>query len=84
MSDEATPVFDTQITPEAKVPAEVKKSDPLPLLIMSRIRDLFHESEINVSDNFLEALNQYVVDSCVKIIARCKGNGRKTARPVDI
>ena len=62
-----------------------KASQEVPQLVIStRIKDIFHANDINTSGDFLDAINQHLIEVCQRAIARCKGNGRKTARPVDL
>jgi hypothetical protein len=78
-----TPTTPAQAVAPAAIQEETKGSTPQ-IVIVSRVRDLFHENDINTSSDFIDAINLHVIEVCRKAIARCKGNSRKTARPVDL
>lgn len=54
------------------------------LLVQSKVREEIKKSELRVSDEFLNALNDEVYATIQKAIARCTGNGRKTLGKADV
>lgn len=67
--------------PEEAKPEEAKTDL---IIISSRIKRELHGLGVNVTSDFVDAFNTFVVESCTKIAGRCKANGRKTVRPYDI
>jgi histone H3/H4 len=54
------------------------------VLIGTRIKDIVHAVNVNATSDFIDALNKYVVSTCMKAVERCKENGRKTVKPCDL
>lgn len=54
------------------------------LLVQSKVREEIKKSELRVSDDFLNALNDEVYAVIAKAIARCTGNSRKTLGKSDV
>lgn len=54
------------------------------LLVQSKVREEIKKSELRVSDEFLNALNDEVHALVQKAIARCTGNNRKTLGKADV
>ncbi len=63
---------------------EVKKESGGLLIVQSKVRDLIREKEMRTSDEFINALSDYVRGAVEKAVQRAKENGRSTLRPADL
>jgi len=68
------------MTEESKV-EDVKK---IQVVISTRIKEILHEGNIRSSSDFIEAVNDHVIEICRSVILRCKANGRSTAKICDL
>ena len=62
---------------------EAKKEGSV-LVVQSKVRDLIREKEMRTSDEFINALSEYVRQAVEKAVSRAKENGRSTLRPADL
>ena len=62
---------------------EAKKESTM-LIVQSKVRDLIREKEMRTSDEFINALSDYVRQAVEKAVSRAKENGRSTLRPADL
>src|SRR3954469_12204604 len=62
---------------------EAKKESAM-LIVQSKVRDLIREKEMRTSDEFINALSEYVRQAVEKAVMRAKENGRSTLRPADL
>ena len=62
---------------------EAKKETAM-LIVQSKVRDLIREKEMRTSDEFINALSEYVRQAVEKAVSRAKENGRSTLRPADL
>ena len=54
-------------------------------MVESKVKEYAKSIEdINVSGDFMDALNDTVATAIEGAVARCAGNNRKTIRPVDL
>lgn len=60
------------------------KKEPGLLIVQSKVRDLIREREMRTSDEFINALSDYVRSAVEKAVSRAKENGRSTLRPADL
>ena len=60
---------------------EAKKDAGGLLIVQSKVRDIIREKEMRTSDEFINALSEYVRASVEKAVTRAKENGRSTLRP---
>ena len=67
---------------------EAKKTEKSETPMMVRVSTLKEfikgSSDVNVSGEFAEAVNEHVAKAVQSAIERCTGNGRKTVRAVDL
>lgn len=62
-----------------------KKSETPTLTVASKTKEYIKDSsEVRVGGEFLDALNEHVIQTINRAIKRCEGNGRKTLRPEDL
>jgi len=54
------------------------------VIITTRIKDILHEGNIRSSEDFIEAVNDKVIEMCRTVIVRCKSNNRSTAKICDL
>ena len=67
--------------PSESKPSENKETRAI---IATRIKDILHEGNIRSSDDFIDAVNEKVIEMCRKVVSRCKGNNRSTAKICDL
>lgn len=63
--------------------ASKKKEVPM-MVVASKMKEYGKGSEVRVSGDFVNALNQNVATLVDDAVRRCKGNGRATLRPDDL
>ena len=69
---------------EVKVEAKVEETQGKLVVVSSRIKDIMHECGCNTSGDLMDSINEQIVIMCKKAAERCKGNGRKIVKVVDL
>ena len=60
-----------------------KKETPM-MVVTSKLKEHTKPHGVNVSGDFVPALNDVIANLVDDAVRRCKGNGRKTLRPDDL
>jgi histone H3/H4 len=58
--------------------------DPTDLLVKSKVRDLYREADMRVSDEVWKELGHRVSRAVKESIRRAQANGRKTVKATDV
>jgi len=66
------------------VETKTEDTKKIQVVMSTRIKEILHEGNIRSSDDFIEAVNDRVIEICRTVIARCKGNNRSTAKICDL